>query len=75
MSSRLGQDPGAAGLAQFDLNGDGRLDVTDLSYINHNRNITGGPQVLDTAAIVSPELDTSAVTVTGGSAQQKTGTW
>ena len=69
MSSRLGQDPGAAGLAQFDLNGDGRLDVTDLSYINHNRNMTGGPQVLDTAAIVSPELDTTAVVITGGSAE------
>ena len=52
----------------FDLNGDGKVDVTDLSYINYNRENAGGAQVLDTAAILSPSLDTAALTVTGTAA-------
>ena len=68
MDAKLGQDPSAAGLSAFDLNGDGRLDVTDLSYINHNRGSAGQAQVLDTAATVPAVLDTSALTITQGSA-------
>ena len=64
----LGKTPGADELAAFDLNGDGRVDVIDLSYINYNAGSAGEAQVLDTAAIVPAGLDTSAVTVAEGGA-------
>ncbi len=60
MNGKLGQS--AAG---YDLNGDGRLDVTDLSYIKYNLENVGGAQVLETAAIFSAQLDSSGLDVTG----------
>ena len=54
-------------LGVYDLNGDGVVDITDLSYVNKMMGVTGKPEVTDTSAIVSAEVDQDAVTVTGGS--------
>ena len=63
MDGKLGgSDP------DYNLNGDSTVDAIDLAYISHNIGFTGDAQVLDTAAIVSPTLDTSALTVTGDNA-------
>lgn len=51
----------------YDLNGDGVVDITDLSYVNKMMGVTRKPEVTDTSAIVSAEVDQDAVTVTGGS--------
>lgn len=51
----------------YDLNGDGVVDITDLSYVNKMMGVTGKPEVTDTSAIVSAEVDQDSVTVTGGS--------
>ncbi len=54
LDARLGK---TAQPGPYDLNGDGKIDVTDLAYVNHTRNATGQAQVLDTAAILSPDVD------------------
>lgn len=46
----------------FDLNGDGKVDVTDLAYISHNAGRAGEAQVRDTAAVVSPAVDSANIT-------------
>lgn len=56
MDARLG---GQEQLAVYDLNGDGKVDVTDLAYVNRVKNATGQAQVLETAAIVSPRMEAS----------------
>lgn len=53
--------------AAFDLDGDGRVDITDLTYVNHNVGISGAAKVLDTAAIVSAELEPGSFTLESGS--------
>ena len=63
MDGKLGGDDLA-----YDLNGDGKVDAVDLAYISHNIGFTGQVQALDTAAIVSPTLDTNAVTIEGSTA-------
>ena len=41
---------GRADLDRFDLNGDGKIDIIDLAYVNHNANTpVGQATVLDTA--------------------------
>ena len=63
MSKKLG-----GGDLTFDLNGDGKVDVTDLSYIKYNQDNPGSAQVLDTAAIVSAALEDKDLAVTGSAA-------
>ena len=65
---QLGKMANTPQLAAYDLNGDGRVDVTDLAYINQNRGREGKALVMDTAAIVPSQLDASALIVSGGSA-------
>ena len=55
-------------LDTYDLNGDGVVDVTDLSYVNKMMDLEAEPRILSTTAIVSPAVDESAVTFTEGSA-------
>lgn len=57
----------AESLAVYDLNGDGAVDVIDLSYVNKVMDLSGTPTILSTAAITAPTVDLSSVTVTGGS--------
>ena len=54
-------------LAVYDLNGDGRINVIDLSYVNKMMDLSAAPTILATAAITAPAVDDSGVTVTGGS--------
>lgn len=54
-------------LDTYDLNGDGVVDVTDLSYVNKMMDLEAEPRILSTTAIVSPAVDESAVTFTEGS--------
>ena len=51
--------------AELDLNGDGQIDITDLAYVNRSRNAFGQPQLLDTTAIVPPQLDAAGLTLSG----------
>ncbi len=67
MDARLGQSASQA--ASYDLNDDGAIDITDLAYINRGRNTSSQPQLLDTAAILQPQLDTAGLTLSGGSAK------
>lgn len=55
-------------LATYDLNGDGAVDITDLSYVNKTMDLDADPRILSTAAIVAPTVDEDAVTFTEGSA-------
>ena len=41
-------------LDTYDLNGDGVVDVTDLSYVNKMMDLAAEPRILSTAAIVLP---------------------
>lgn len=51
-----------------DLSGDGKIDIVDLAYVNHQAGMTGAAQVLNTSAIVSPDVvDTTDITVAVGS--------
>ena len=54
-------------ISTYDLNGDGVVDIVDLSYINKVMDLEGTPRLLDTAAIVSAAVDDSALSVTQGS--------
>ena len=54
--------------SRYDLNGDGQVDVTDLSYVNYLVDAAGEADVLETAAIVLPQVDTAELTLSGGSA-------
>ena len=63
-------------LNKYDLNGDGRIDIVDLAYVNHNVNTpAGSPTVLDTVCVgvqvnsaqATQDLNNAGTTVTGGS--------
>ena len=67
---------GADNLNKYDLNGDGRIDIVDLAYVNHNVNTpAGSPTVLETVCIgvqvngtqAVQDLNNVGTTVTGGS--------
>ena len=62
MDAQLGQ---TGVLNVYDLNGDGVVDITDLSYVNKMVDVTGDPKVLDTAAIVSPTVESAGLIVEG----------
>lgn len=49
----------------YDLNGDGVVDVTDLSYVNKTMDVDGTPRILSTAAIVSAQLENHNLDVEG----------
>ena len=51
----------------YDLNGDGVVDITDLSYVNKMVDVSGAPKELDTAAIVSATVEQEGLTVADGS--------
>ncbi len=48
----------AADLRDFDLNGDGEIDIIDLSYVNWQIGARGGAQVLETV-LLAPPVDAS----------------
>ena len=52
----------------YDLNGDGKVDITDLAYASHNVGRANKAQVYDTAAIVSPNVNTAGIQFTKGDA-------
>ena len=54
--------------ATYDLNGDGKVDITDLAYASHNVGRANEAQAYDTAAIISPNVDTDGVNFTDGNA-------
>lgn len=62
MSAHLGRSDA---LDTYDLNGDGVVDVTDLSYVNKTMDVEGTPRVLSTAAIVSAQVDSGKLEVEG----------
>ena len=64
MDAQLGE---TGALDLYDLNGDGKVDITDLSYVNKMVDVTGDPKVLDTAAIVSATVEQEGLNVTDGS--------
>lgn len=64
LSAHLGKTDA---LDTYDLNGDGVVDVTDLSYVNKMMDVEGTPRILSTSAIVSAQLDDQVVTITEGS--------
>lgn len=53
-------------LDTYDLNGDGVVDITDLSYVNKMMDVEDEPRILSTAAIVTATVDDEVVTLTGG---------
>ena len=66
----------ADNLNKYDLNGDGRIDIVDLAYVNHNVNTpAGSPTVLDTVCVgvqvnssqAATDLNNAGTTVTSGS--------
>lgn len=66
----------ADNLAKYDLNGDERIDIVDLAYVNHNVNTpAGSPTVLNTVCVgvqvnsaqAAQDLNNAGTTVTGGS--------
>ena len=65
MDAQLGK---TGDLDTYDLNGDGVVDVTDLSYINKMMGLEREAQILSTAAIVAAAVEDGAVTFSGGTA-------
>lgn len=53
-------------IAKFDLDGDGKIDITDLSYVNQNKNLTSYPVVKDTSYIAAVSVDTYSITTDEG---------
>ncbi len=45
---------------QYDLNGDGIVDITDVTYANHNIHAKGSVEVFDTSVIVASLANVSA---------------
>ena len=62
LAAQLGRTDG---LDTYDLNGDGVVDITDLSYVHKMVGVTAKPQVLDTAAIVSAAVESEELEVEG----------
>ena len=63
LEEQLGQ---SGELATYDLNGDNLVDIVDLSYLNKVMDLTGTPRILDTAAIVSAQVEEGVLSVTEG---------
>ncbi len=53
LDAQLGQ---TGALDTYDLNGDGVVDIVDLSYVNRTMDLAGAPCILDTTAIVSADV-------------------
>ena len=70
LSDALGQTDA---LDTYDLNGDGVVDVTDLSYVNKMMDLTAAPRILSTSAIVVPAVESDALEVEGNVADLFTG--
>ena len=70
MTAQLGQ---TGNLPLYDLNGDGKVDVTDLSYVNLVRGVADTSEIQDTAAIVSAGVETAGLNVEGEIADLFTG--
>lgn len=62
LSGQLGK---TEALDVYDLNGDGVVDVTDLSYVNKMMDLGGSPRILSTAAIVSAAVEHENLEVEG----------
>ena len=62
LSGQLGK---TEALDVYDLNGDGVVDVTDLSYVNKMMDLGGSPRILSTAAIVSAQVEHENLEVEG----------
>ncbi len=60
LSEALGSGA-AEDLAQFDLNGDGVVDIIDLAYVNRQIDARGGAQLLETT-LLSPPVDLDGLT-------------
>ena len=54
-----------AELDVYDLNGDGVVDITDLSYVNKVMDLDGTPRVLSTTAIVAAKVVNEQLIVEG----------
>ena len=54
LSAQLGQTDV---LDTYDLNGDGEVDVTDLSYVNKMMDLESDPRILSTTAIVASKVE------------------
>ena len=61
-------------LNKYDLNGDGRIDIVDLAYVNHNVNTpAGSPIMLETVCVgvqvnsaqAAQDLNNAGTTITG----------
>lgn len=72
MSKALGKTDEES-LAVYDLNGDDKIDIIDLVYVNHQINPVGDVQVFDTALIAHNAVKTediaNSVNVSGGAAE------
>ena len=53
-------------IEKFDLSGDGKIDITDLSYVNKNLNVVGVPVVKDTTYIAKVSINTDDIQVVDG---------
>lgn len=62
LSGQLGK---TEALDLYDLNGDGVVDVTDLSYVNKTMDLAGKPRTFSTAAIVSAAVERENLEVEG----------
>ena len=60
LSEQLGK---TTALDIYDLDGDGVVDVTDLSYVNKLVDVSGTPKVLSTAAIVTATVESTDLIV------------
>ncbi len=69
LSDALGKQD-AENLKNCDFNGDGKIDIIDLAYVNHQIGAVGGAEVIDTSLIAQNTVKlsetTAAVTVTNG---------
>ena len=57
-----------ADIAKFDLDGDNKIDITDLSYVNKNKNLTANATIKDTnfIAIADVKVETDNIQVVEG---------
>lgn len=62
LSDALGQTDA---LDTYDLNGDGGVDVTDLSYVNKMMDLAAEPRILSTTAIVAPKVESDSLEIDG----------
>lgn len=61
MSEALGKND-AASLAIFDLNGDNKINIVDLAYVNHEMVSEGEAQIFNTALIAQKAVRTDKIT-------------